>query len=578
MNSYIQKLLNFFYEYYEELLINKIITKINIRQISVDYLSNNKRGDIATNFYLIIKKKIINQDYDFENNLTKKLLKIDFINSFEITNTGFINFFLKDNFILDSLNNIYQKNYEDELKFGNNEKINIEFVSANPTGPIHVAHLRGAIFGDVLSNLYKKTGFSVVREYYVNDAGSQIKKLSNSLYKRYIQVLGKKIEFTSDEYPGEYLIDIAKEIYSTDKNIWLDKEEDEINTYFQKIAVNKILKEIKSNLKLINVNFDIFTHESEIVKSGIINQLFDILKQKNLIYEGILTKPKGDDVHEWEPRKQLLFRSTNINDDQDRAFKKSNGEWTYFANDAAYHFDKYKRNFNKLINVWGSDHIGYIPRMKSIMYAIQDDNDYFQVITCQIVSLIQNKKKIKMSKREGNFITLLDVFNEVGKDPIRYYMISTKNETAIDFDLDEVIKKNKDNKVFYCQYAFARASSVINKAKELNIKIEKINDIEKFITNITEEELKIIKLIISYTYLVYQSCYNNEPYRLVAYLETICSMFHSLWNKGKDNESFRFLDNKNQDQTKVKLFWIECFRIIVKDIFSIIGIEAPEKM
>jgi len=386
MNSYIQKLLNFFYEYYEELLINKIITEINIRQISVDYLSNNKRGDIATNFYLIIKKKIINQDYDFENNLTKKLLKIDFINSFEITNTGFINFFLKDNFILDSLNNIYQKNYEDELKFGNNEKINIEFVSANPTGPIHVAHLRGAIFGDVLSNLYKKTGFSVVREYYVNDAGSQIKKLSNSLYKRYIQVLGKKIEFTSDEYPGEYLIDIAKEIYSTDKNIWLDKEEDEINTYFQKIAVNKILKEIKSNLKLINVNFDIFTHESEIVKSGIINQLFDILKQKNLIYEGILTKPKGDDVHEWEPRKQLLFRSTNINDDQDRAFKKSNGEWTYFANDAAYHFDKYKRNFNKLINVWGSDHIGYIPRMKSIMYAIQDDNDYFQVITCQIVS------------------------------------------------------------------------------------------------------------------------------------------------------------------------------------------------
>ena len=302
-----------------------------------------------------------------------------------------------------------------------------------------------------------------------------------------------------------------------------------------------------------------------------------ILKEKNLIYEGILPKPKGEDS-EWEPRKQLLFRSSKLNDDQDRAFKKSNGEWTYFANDAAYHYDKYKRNFDKLINIWGSDHIGYIPRMKSLLNAIQNDNNFFEVFTCQIVSLIQNKQKIKMSKRDGNFVTLIDVFKKVGKDPIRYYMISTKNETNIDFDLDEVIKKNKDNNVFYCQYAYARASSIINKGKELNIETQNLQNLNQFTKNITNDEQKIIKLMISYPYVLYQSAFYNEPHRLINYLETLSSIFHSIWNKGRDNESLRFIDSKNIDRTIVKLFWIQNFRIILRDIFSIIGIDAHEKM
>ncbi len=577
MNSYIHRLLNFFYEYSDELFSNKIITEINIKQISIDYLSNNKKGDIASNFFLIIKKKIIDEKFDFESNFRAKVKKNDFIDNFEISKNGFINFFLKKEFILDSLNKINNKSFYKEIKFGNNKRVNIEFVSANPTGPIHIAHIRGAIFGDVLSNLYERVGFNVVREYYVNDAGSQIDKLSNSLYKRYLQILGQKIELTKDEYPGEYLIDIAKEIYSKDNDIWVSKNEDEKNLYFKEFVIDKLLKNIISDLQLINVKFDKFTHESQIVKSKIIENLFTILKKNNLIYEGVLPKPKTDDV-EWEPRKQLLFRSSNLSDDQDRAFKKSNGEWTYFANDAAYHYDKYRRNFDKLINVWGSDHIGYIPRMKSLLNSIQNNNKYFEVLVCQIVSLIQNKQKIKMSKREGNFITLVDVFNRVGKDPIRYYMISTRNETSIDFDLDEVIKKNKDNNVFYCQYAYARASSVINKAKDLNIYYEEVDNLVQFNKNISKDELEIIKLMISYPYLVYQSAYYNEPHRLINYLETLCSNFHSLWNKGKENESLRFIDNQNINQTKVKIFWIQNFRVIIKDIFSIIGIEAPEKM
>ncbi len=577
MNNHIKKLLDFFYEYADELISNKIILEINKKQISLDYLSNNKKGDLASNFYLIIKKKILDKNYKFESALRNKISKIQFVSNFEISKNGFINIFLHNSFILNSLNNIYEKNYSNQFNYGNNKKINIEFVSANPTGPIHVAHLRGAIFGDVLSSLYQKTGFRVSREYYVNDAGSQINILSNSLYKRYLQLNGIKINLLDDEYPGEYLINIANDIFSKDKDKWIKKDKAETISYFKKIAVDKLLNNIKNDLKLINVSFDIFTHETQIVSSNTIDELIDLLKKRGLIYNGILPKPKVDDL-EWEPRKQLLFRSSKIFDDQDRAFMKSNGEWTYFANDAAYHYDKYKRKYDKLINVWGSDHIGYISRMKSLLKTINEDENYFEVLICQIVSLIQNKKKIKMSKREGNFVTLSDVFEKVGKDPIRYYMISTRNETAIDFDLDHVVEKNKDNKVFYCQYAYARASSVINKAKELNIDLSNINNLELFIDKITEQELLIIKLLISYPYLVYQSANYKEPHRLINYLENLCSNFHTIWNLGKDNESLRFIDTNNLEHTKVKLFWIECFRVILKDIFDTIGIESLEKM
>ncbi len=577
MNNYIQILLNFLYDYTDQLYSKKIISEINKKQISIDYLSDNKKGDLATNILHIIKKKIIDKDFKFEDHFKNKIMLINFIDSYEITQNGFINFFLKDTFIFNSLNKILNKDFYNEIKFGNNKKINIEFVSANPTGPIHIAHIRGAVFGDVLSSLYKKIGFSVTKEYYVNDAGSQIEILANSLYKRYLQILGNKIELLEEEYPGKYLIDIANEIYLEDGAKWAKKNINEVKIYFKKFALNKILKSIKSDLNLIDINFDIFTHESKIVEDNKIKELFDLLKQKNLIYEGVLEKPKGHDK-EWEPRKQILFRSSNLLDDQDRAFKKSNGEWTYFANDAAYHYDKYKRNYDKLINIWGSDHIGYIPRMRSLLLAIQNKQDYFNVLTCQIVSLIQNKKKIKMSKREGNFVTLIDVFNKVGKDPIRYYMISTKNETAIDFDLDDVVKKNKDNNVFYCQYAYARASSIINKSKDLNIKFQQFDDKNLFNNYITNDELKLIKLMISYPFLVYQSAQNNEPHRLVNYLEMLCSNFHSLWNKGKDNESLTFIDENNIEKTIIKLFWIESFRNIIKEICSIIGVDLFEKM
>ena len=576
MDNYIKNLLDFFYDFSSFLENENYISAIDKNQISIDYSSNNKQGDLATNFLLIIKRKIIKKNFDIEKELNKRIKSIEFIDRILISNNGFINFFLKNDFVFKKLNEIYNKDFLKYINYGDGKKINVEFVSANPTGPLHIAHIRGAVFGDVLSSLYSKTGYNVFREYYVNDAGSQIDKLSNSLFKRYLQLFDKKIELTEDEYPGQYLIDIAKKIKNQDHDKWLNSKEEETIKYFKNFALENIILEIKSDLEKINIKFDKFTYESDIEKSNIIDELFKILDKKDLLYNGVLEKPKGDDS-DWEPREQLLFKSSNLLDNEDRALKKSNGEWTYFANDAAYHFDKCKRNFDRLVNIWGSDHIGYIPRMYSLIKAIKNDETYLQILTCQIVSLIQNKQKIKMSKRLGNFVTLADVYSKVGKDPIRYYMISTKNETAIDFDLDAVIEKNKENKVFYCQYAYARASSIINKANELNINFDDYNNYnDKEI--ISDEEMKIIKKLISYPYLLYQSSYYNEPHRLTNYLEEVCSDFHSIWNKGKDNESLRFIDEKNIKKTISKIFWIESFRIVLKDIFLIIGINAPEKM
>ena len=577
MNSYIQKILNFFYDLTDELLKSNLISDINKNQINIDYLSDKKLGDVASNFYLIIKKKILDKNFDFEDYILKKTKSLNFVDQYEISKNGFINIYLDKNFILDSLNNIYKNDFLKEIKFKKNKKINIEFVSANPTGPIHIAHIRGAVFGDVLSNLYIKMGYNVTREYYVNDAGSQINNLANSLYKRYLELFDKKTELLEDEYPGEYLIEIANEILKRDGDKWLQNKKEDTLKYFKNYAVNTLITKIKSDLKLLNIYFDQFTHETDIEKSRIIENLLEVLKEKKLIYDGILPKPRGEDI-DWEPRKQLLFKSSKLLDDQDRALKKANGEWTYFANDAAYHYNKFKRNYDKLINIWGSDHIGYIPRMKSLLLAIKDDDKYFEVLTCQIVSLIQNKNRIKMSKREGNFITLENVFSNVGKDPIRYYMISTRNETSIDFDLDAVIKKNKDNNVFYCQYAYARASSVINKAKDISIDLLNFEDIYIDVKNISKDEWKIIINLISYPYLLYQSSLSNEPHRLTNYLENICAQFHSIWNKGKEDQSLRFIDEQNIVKTQIKLFWIQSFRVVLYDIFSIIGIDSPEKM
>ena len=562
-----------------EKLFNDDVIRNNIsNKLTIDYNSKSKQGDLSSNVLFILKGQILNKNFNINEYVENYLSNLEYIETIDIHKAGFVNIILTKDYISNYLNKIYI--LENIYTKTNKQKINLEFVSANPTGPIHVAHLRGAVLGDVLSSILERIGHEVTREYYVNDAGSQITILGNSLFKRYQELCGKNIQFLDGEYPGNYLIEIAKEIKNLDNEKWLSvKDSNEVQSYFEQYAVKYLIKKIKDDLLLLNIKFDQFTFESEIVKNNLIDKVFSILKDKDLIYEGILEKPLTVDTEDWEPRKQLLFRSTTFSDDNDRAFQKSNGEWTYFANDSAYHFDKYKRGYDKLINIWGADHIGYIKRMVSIVDVFSNKKEYLKVIVCQIVRLFKDNQLLKISKREGNFVTLQEIYKQVGKDPLRYFMISTKNETPMDFYMDKVVEKNKDNPVFYCQYAYARASSVINNAKKLsNIDISKITftDFDKL--SISKFEWDIILKLISWPYILQEAASTMQPHKLTNYLEDLCSNFHFFWNKGKDDSSLRMLDENNITSTISRIIWIQSFRNILKEVFTIIDISFPENM
>jgi arginyl-tRNA synthetase len=579
MNNHIDLLFNYFSEFANVCMKNNYLDKINRKSISIDFSSKSRKGDVSSNFYLVAIKKVLDKKFNLKDELLKGIHNLSFIDRCEISKNGFININIKKKFLVDQIEYLLtQQNQFGKSNLGNGKNVNVEFVSANPTGPITVAHMRGAVLGDVISSLLFNTGHNVTREYYVNNAGSQIDILGKSLFKRYLELHGEKIKLRSNEYPGEYLIDIAKLIKKNDEDKWLHHDSSQREFYFKDFAVKYLIKFIEQDLMLLNIKFDKFSFETDIVSSNIINDLFKILDKKNLLYNGVLEKPKGDDSDEWEPREQLLFKSSKILDDQDRAFKKSNGEWTYFANDAAYHLDKYNRNYDQLINIWGADHVGYIPRMKSVLKTISSKDDYLEIVTCQIVRLIKNNEILKMSKREGNFITLKEVYNQVGKDPLRYFMVSTKSETSMDFDLNKVIEKNKDNQVFYCQYAYARASSVINKANNLGINITSFNDFSEIINYLSDDEIEIILKLLSYPYILKLASIAREPHRLTNFIEDVSTSFHSFWNKGKENESLRFIDEKNIIKTQTKLILLQSMRIVFENVFNIIGIDYHETM
>ncbi len=579
MDNHIDLLFNYFNEFADNCIKDNSLDNFNRKSISIDFSSKSRQGDVSSNFYLVVIKKILDTQFNLKDELLKGLHNLSFIENCEISKNGFININIKKKFLIDQIKYLLnQQNQFGKSNLGNGKNVNVEFVSANPTGPVTIAHMRGAVLGDVISSLLSNTGHKVTREYYINDAGSQIDILGKTLFKRYLELHGEKVEFCSNDYPGEYLVDIAKLIEKKDGDKWINHDSSKRESYFKDFAVKYLIELIEKDLMLLNIKFDKFSFEKDIVNSNIINDLFKILDKKNLLYNGILEKPKGDDSDDWEPRDQLLFKSSEIFDNQDRAFRKSNGDWTYFANDAAYHLDKYNRKFDKLINIWGADHIGYIPRMKSVVKTISEQDDYLEILTCQIVRLIKDNQILKMSKREGNFITLKEVYNNVGKDPLRYFMISTKSETSMDFDLNKVLEKNKDNPVFYCQYAYARASSVINKAEELGINInsfDRYNEIDKYLT---EDEIEIILKLLSYPFILKKSCIFREPHRLTNYIEDISTIFHSFWNKGKENESLRFLDENNIIKTQTKLIWLQSMRIVFENIFRIIGIDYHETM
>ncbi|MEY3170001.1 MAG: hypothetical protein RL765_45, partial [Pseudomonadota bacterium] len=466
-----------------------------------------------------------------------------------------------------------------DINFGKSDnlvpkKILIEYVSANPTGPLHVGHCRGAVFGDILANLLSFVGNKVVKEYYINDYGNQINQFVKSVYFRILEI-NNKVLFPVDQdlYPGEYVIDIAINILKKN-NLNISDNYDLIFNDLKKICIEEAMNLIKSDLKKLGIIHNNFVSENYIVSQNLVEKALDILKKKNYVYEGILEKPKGNEVDDWEPRKQILFQSTKFGDDSDRALKKSDGTWTYFANDVAYHLNKIDRKFDLLINVLGADHAGYLKRQTSCVYALSENKQQMISKVCQLVKLFKSGNQLKMSKRAGDFITASDLINEVGKDSVRFMMIYRSNDSQLDFDFDLVTDHSKENPVFYVQYAHARICSLFRKTKyEINNE-KKIN--LSFLNH--EIEIDIIKKIAEWPKCLELSAYHLEPHRVPFYLYELASLFHTYWNTGNENDNLKILNENHPEIQEARLFLIKKIQLVIKSGLDILNVTAPAEM
>ena len=542
----------------------------------------DKFGDISTNVAFSLSRFMKMNPEDFANLLIKELEKLDYVEDVKIEGNGFINLSLNKDFWINELKEVLLKNDKyGESNVGKSKKVIIEFVSANPTGPLHIGHCRGAVYGDVLCNIMKKLGFKVYKEYYINDTGAQIEKLTNSVIYRYKELFKKnKKKIDNNLYPGEYLIDLAKDIkkkYSTKLLEDNKRNNEDIKNYSLKWIVNLIQKDLKA----LGVTFDLFYSENDLVKKDKISLCVNTLKKNKLIYKGVPEKPKGGDIDEWEPREQFLFKSTKFGDDVDRALQKSDGDYTYFAKDIAYHFDKFKRGFDFMINVWGADHGGYIKRLSSAVNAITENKAKLVIKICQLVKVIDKKKTLKMSKREGKFITLKEVIDAVGKDVTRFIMLLRKNNEDIDFDLQKITEESKDNPVFYVQYAHARCSSVIREAEkyfetsEISLNKIKKNNLDKLTD---KNEIFLIKEIVKWPKILEDSVNHQEPHRITFFLQSLASKFHSFWNYGKMDITKRFINIDNKELTLSRLSLIYSVRIVIGNGLNLLGVKPLNKM
>ena len=564
------------FNYYKDVFLESIniknLDKKVKNKIVVEIPKQKIFGDLSFNAPLILgsflKKSPLLLAEDFKKTIIKNNNDFEKI---EVVKPGFINFTFKKSVLLKFLSKI-----QNDFGKSNNivkKKINIEFVSANPTGPLHIGHCRGAIFGDILSNFLQYCGHCVTKEYYINDYGNQINLFLKSIYFRAIEIL-KKNKFPKDQglYPGEYIIDIANEI-SKEMDFEKYNSFEDAKPALTSIAIKLSMSIIKNDLKLMGIKHDIFVSESDIVKENILSKSIEKLKQEGAITRGILPKPKGD-TEDWEPREQLLFKSTNYGDDVDRALQKSDDTWTYFANDIAYHYHKLMRKYDYYINILGADHTGYVKRLSSAVKALNKKTK-FEIKISQIVKLYKSGKPYRMSKRAGDFILAKDLINAVGKDATRFMMVYRSSQSPLDFDFDIVNDKSKENPIFYVQYACARLNSLFQKSK-LNIDYE-IKDIDTQLLN-SSQEINLIKKILQWPKIVSLCNANLEVHYIPFYLYELSSEFHSFWNAGKENDNFKIIGHPNKDLSKSRLFLLQKLYIILKTGLNILDIEIPKKM
>jgi arginyl-tRNA synthetase len=496
--------------------------------------------------------------------------------SVEIAGPGFLNLRLTPDAWRDELRTILREGEEYGLSaIGANERVNVEYVSANPTGPLHMGHGRGAVVGDSLARVLEAAGFRVTKEYYVNDAGAQVDTLARSVHLRYREALGEDIgDIPEGMYPGDYLKPIGTILAADYGAEYVDKPEADWLPTFRDAAIKAMLDLIRHDLSLLNIHHDKFSSEAELQRSGAVVEAMDVLRDKGLVYEGVLERPKSLDPHdEWEPVELTLFRSSEFGDDQDRPMKKSDGGWTYFGSDAAYHWQKAK-DADHLVNIWGADHAGTVKRVQAAVKALTDGRVDLDVKLINMVRLFRAGEPVKMSKRSGDFVTLAEVVDEVGKDVVRFMMLTRRADAPLDFDFMKVVEASKDNPVFYVQYAHARISSLKRKAAEAGVDLSSEADLSL----LDEEELALVKRAAQYQRVVEGAAMAHEPHRIAFYLYDLAAEFHALWNRGNDDPERRFLLEKNPQLSRARLELALGIAQIIRSGLALMGVAATEEM
>lgn len=547
--------------------------------IVVEVPKNRDFGDFSTNVAMVLSRDLKKNPREIADLLCSYIKEIPEITEVSVAGPGFININVSgklwENLLKTILTNPQEYGNSD---IGHNEKINVEFLSANPTGPVHIGHARGAILGDVLARLLKKNGFDVTKEYYINDYGHQVDVLAHSVFWRYQELFGLHDGESLPEgaYPGDYLIPVAKDIKDKDGDKWLSATEDEYVPYFKKIASAAMMVLIKDSLRKIGIEFDVFTSERELVESQQVAKTLDYMQNQGLLYKGTLPKPLGEADEDWVPTEQLLFKSTQFGDDSDRVIARSNGETTYFASDIAYHLNKFNRGFKKQINVWGADHGGYVKRIKAALGAVTNNKATLDVVLCQIVNLEKDGKPFKMSKRAGNFVMIEDVLEEIDADVLRLFMVIKSPDTQMTFDLEKAKEQSKDNPVYYMQYAYARACSVLKKYDtifpgSLDTLLQKQYDF----LSASDIERRLIKMLGDYPAVVESAGKNNAPNLLTKYLEEVAAAFHSLWSSGA---GVKLINEEEKTLTDNHMLMVNALKNVIANGLETLGCTLKESM
>ena len=540
-------------------------------------------GDLATNAAMVLAKPAGLKPRDLAAQIAESCRSLTGVTAVEVAGPGFLNLRIDDTVWRGELETILSAGTDyGNSGVGRGTKVNVEYVSANPTGPLHVGHARGAVFGDVLATLLDKAGYDVTKEYYVNDAGAQVDALARSAHLRYREALGEDIgKIPEGLYPGAYLKNVGQALAARDGEKWLGVEDSDWMPEVRAFAIDFLMGVIKDDLAALGIEQDVFTSERALVGAGRVEAVLGALEKAGHLYTGVLEPPKGMKPEDWEPRPQTLFRSTEFGDDVDRPLKKSDGSWTYFASDIANHLDKFERGFSEMIDVWGADHGGYVKRMQAAVTAITGGKGRLDVKLCQLVNLLDQGQPVKMSKRAGSFVTLREVVDEVGKDVVRFIMLTRKNDAPLDFDLAKVTEQSRDNPVFYVQYAHARHHSVLRQAAETFPDMDLSDsglasaDLQRLDA---EDELPLLKMMANWPRIVESAAEAHEPHRIAFYLYDLAGAFHALWTKGKEDASLRFVLPDNAETTRARLALVRGLAIVIASGLTIFGVEPVEEL